>query len=562
MADDELYLDQGRPVAEDDWEIWYEATLSVHNPITRYRFLLLRSDGRAFDWLNAAGLQDFETSDSADFKMTVFGGAPHWSVERPIYQVFPDRFARSASADARPAPAWAVRRPWGQTPIPGGDASTSEFFGGDLFGLAEHLDHIEALGAGAVYLTPFFPAGSVHRYNAVSFDLVDPALGGNEALAALSRAVHARGLRLIGDLTTNHTGSDHEWFQRAVADPDSPEAAFYIWLRHPDDYVGWWDSPTLPKLNWASQELRRRYTTGPDSVVARWLKPPYDLDGWRIDVANMTGRHRGQDLAHSVARDIRATVEAVKPSAALVAEHMHDASRDLQGDGWQAGMNYAGFTRPLWTWLADPANDTNYFGLPLSVPRRGGRPTARAMREYAALLPWRVAAAMWNNLGSHDTIRFLSLVSDRAVMRAGAAFLMTYLGVPMIFAGDEWGATGVNGEHGRVTMPWDEPDRQDGEMFAAYQSLTALRGAHPALVDGGLRWVLAEDDALAYLRESADEILLVLVARTDWPGAVLDPSLLRGRRPTLLHGPADLIRSEAGYAFPSCGPAAFIWQLS
>jgi alpha-glucosidase len=560
MADDELYLSDGIVQTKDRWETWYEADLPMHNPVMRYRFMLLRPGG-AFDWLNATGIHGWEVPDSADFKVTVYGSAPQWSRQGAVYQILPDRFARSAQAADNPSPAWAVPKAWGEPPSPGGAVSMPEYYGGDLAGIGQHLDHVTALGATTLYLTPFFPAGSAHRYDATSFQRVDPALGGDQALVELSSQVHQAGLRLVGDLTTNHTGNRHEWFLSAQANASAAEAGFYLWRSHPGDYVGWWESKTLPKLDWRSTELRHRFVQGPGSVVAKWLAPPYSLDGWRIDVANMTGRYHEVDLNAEVARAIRQTVVATRRDGLLVAEHMHDASADLRGDGWQAAMNYQGFMKPVWCWTAAPGNQTNFFGLPVVVPRRPGSAMVRAMRAYAALLPWQVFSFMWNNLGSHDTVRYLTLTGDRDQVMASAVLLATYPGVPMIFAGDEWGATGINGEHGRVAMPWNDPSRQDSELFAAYSAALGLRTRHPALVRGGLRWVLVQDDAVAFLRETADERLLVLISRAEWAGAELSPEISRLGQPRKLLGPSDAVRSGSRVQLPTCGPAAHVWVL-
>jgi len=180
---------------------------------------------------------------------------------------------------------------------------------GDLRGLAERLGQVEDLGANALWLTPIFPAESNHRYNASTFDRVDPLLGGDAALveprtrggctgaqqaSTISdlEPAHARGMHLVGDLTPNHSDNTHDWFQAAQADPDSIEAGFYRFRHHPDDYWSWPGEPTLPTFDHRSPELRRRLWEGPDADVARWLRGPSALDGWRIDVANMIGRRR------------------------------------------------------------------------------------------------------------------------------------------------------------------------------------------------------------------------------------------------------------------------------
>src|SRR4029079_15173929 len=144
-----------------------------------------------------------------------------------------------------------------------------EYFGGDLRGVEERLDHIEALGANVIYLTPFFPAGSTHRYDSTTFDRVDPLLGGDEALASLTAAAHARGMRVIGDITPNHSGNSHEWFLAAQADPDAPERGFYYFDDSlPHGYAAWWGIRHLPKLNHSSPELAGRLT----AVVQKWMR--------------------------------------------------------------------------------------------------------------------------------------------------------------------------------------------------------------------------------------------------------------------------------------------------
>lgn len=259
-----------------------------------------------------------------------------------------------------------------------------QLYGGDLDGVVEHLDHIQALGATTVYLTPFFPARSNHRYDASTFTAVDPVLGGDAALARLADAVHERGMTLLGDFTTNHTGAAHEWFLAARADPAAPERDHYFWLSDTDadtdaeslDYVAWLGVPSLPKLNYASTQLRQRVFDDPQGVVRRWLGPR-GLDGWRVDVANMTGRQGVQDLNHEVAAQMRAAMVDQHPEALLVGEHCHDYTLDVPGDGWHGVMNYAGFCRPLWTWLCDPDDAPDFLGSPVLVPRLGERQSWR-----------------------------------------------------------------------------------------------------------------------------------------------------------------------------------------
>ncbi len=325
------------------------------------------------------------------------------------YQIFPDRFARGSAGPSqqpdRATPDWAIEADWDTPVLADGRRAVYQLYRGDLQGVTEHLDHLEALGVNLVYLTPVFPARSSHRYDANTFDHVDPILGGDAALATLVGEAHARGMRVVGDLTTNHSGSHHEWFAAARADHAAPEASFYYFNAHPDDYVGWFGLRSLPKFDLRSDGLRRRLVAGEDSIVRRWLDA--GLDGWRIDVANMTGRHGTIDVNHEVGRDIRATMAAVGGDRWLVAEHVYDATDDLSGDGWHGVMAYTWFTRPVWRWLARPGSAL--MGTPGGTPDIGGAGLVESFRALTAGVPWRSVTASMTLLDSHDTARFASM---------------------------------------------------------------------------------------------------------------------------------------------------------
>ena len=207
---------------ETEHEVWLRGQFHVENPVVGYRWLL---DGvpNGYQWLNGEGTHAHDVTDAADFRITTHPAPPAWASDAVLYQVFPDRFAKSVD---RPAPDWAIPQAWDDPVIGNGPETAFQYYGGDLDGITAHLDHIASTGANTVYLTPIFPARSNHRYDASTFDAVDPLLGGDAALARLSDALHARGMRLMGDLTTNHCGDTHEWFQAALADADSPEAGF------------------------------------------------------------------------------------------------------------------------------------------------------------------------------------------------------------------------------------------------------------------------------------------------------------------------------------------------
>ena len=543
---------------ERDGETWWRASVPARSPVTPYRWLL--SGGTiGYGWLTGVGVVGHDIPDDDDFVLAVGDDGPGWHVDGVVYQVYPDRFARSEAR--RDAPGWAVPRAWDDTPTGRGPDTPLEWFRGDLAGVESRLDHIEGLGATILYLTPFFPARSTHRYNATSFEHVDPLLGGDDALVSLVSAAHRRGMRVLGDLTINHVGDDHAWFASAREHADAPERGFF-WFdeRLEHGYEAWAGVRTLPKLDHRAEELRALL----DAVVQRWLLPPFELDGWRLDVANMTGRRGEIDVSHEVARAVRAAALEARRDAVLVAEHAHDARRDLQGDGWHGTMAYMGFTRPAWTWLRGevlpPSLQLDFLGLPVEVPRLDGRAVTETMRRFRAGMPWRSVLHSWGLLDSHDVARFRTVAGSRGRHVVGIGLQMTMPGVPMVFAGDELGLEGGWGEDARRTMPWDRPGIWDTELLEAYRTLIGLRRSSAALARGGIRYAHVGADAIAYLRETREERLLCLAVRAPTDDVTLPLAALGCGELEPLYG--DAARVAAGDAvLPGDGPAFHVWRL-
>ncbi|MFC5923676.1 glycoside hydrolase family 13 protein [Micromonospora vulcania] len=542
----------------DGGEVWWRAEVEVRNPVSNYRFLLAGRSGPR--WLTAAGVVDHDVPDHGDFKLVSHAPPPAWARDAVIYQIFPDRFARSTTAAGRPLPDWAIPCDW-ETPVIGrGPETPHQFYGGDLDGIAERLDHLDRLGVNTVYLTPIFPARSNHRYDAASFDRVDPLLGGDAALARLAHAVRARGWRLLGDVTSNHTGDAHDWFTAASADVHASERGLYYFDGTTGDYESWNGVKSLPKLNWGSAELRRRFATADDSVLRRWLRPPYALDGWRVDVANMTGRRGADAYTHEVAALLRSVVARDRPDGLLMAEHGHDHTGDLDRDGWHGTMNYVGFTDPVWSWLRHGDQPVpNFLGTPGGVPRRDAGRMLATMDAYRSLVSWRSYVHSWQLLGSHDSARVRSVVGDAARQEVAAGLLATMPGIPMIFAGDELGLTGTNGESSRTPMPWHRPESWDARTFAAYRALIALRRGEPALRHGGLRRLHHDPDALAFLREAPTGAVLVLARRA--AGAPIRLAGLPAAEN--VYGGAPALRPDADgtLTLPADGPTFQVWRL-
>ena len=496
----------------NEGEQWWSASVEVINRKTHYRFLIL--NGNRYTWLNSQGIHQNDVTSGRDFQLLAVSEFPSWIRSSVFYQIFPDRFASSGKYRGK-KPREFVARDWDERPK-GRDKTTGiEYFGGDLEGVGEHLHHIEELGANGIYFTPIFPARSTHRYDASSFDEVDPLLGGNESFLRLKKLCDSREIALMGDLTTNHCGAGHPWIVQALKNRKSKERAFFYWNnRSKHGYEGWWGLASLPKLNYNSNRLMDLMFKGRNSVVKKWLKKPFAISGWRIDVGNMTGIYREDDIHNQVVLAVRKALDESNPDAWLVAENADHFPSDLDGFGWHGTMNYTGFMRPVWGWLQNNADiEHGFFGVPTPIPNFSGSEMINAMQEFSSAIPWKCFVSSMVLLDSHDTARFRNVVGrDQARHIAGMGLLLTYPGVPSIFAGDEIGVEGAWGEDARRTIDWSKRTWEFG-LFDEIKKLVRIRRDSHALSHGGLRWIIRGDDAIGFLRESQKERLLVIVTR-------------------------------------------------
>ncbi|MEY2677119.1 MAG: hypothetical protein RL510_1139 [Actinomycetota bacterium] len=540
---------------------WYEATITMHNPRMNYRFYIKLSNGEVI-WYNTQGLFRLNQPDTLDWKLNTFSSAPNWGRKTIMYQIFPDRFARSAKADKHKTPSWAIKANWGDEVIGQGPGTSEQFFGGDLWGVIEHLDHLQSLGVNMLYLTPIFPGRSNHRYDASSFDEVDPILGGDEAFAELIKAAHKRGMKVIGDLTSNHSGVGHEWFKAAYKKPNAPESDFYYFSEKNTKYDSWFGVPSLPKFNWKSKELRKRFIQGPKSVVAKWLKAPFHMDGWRIDVANMTGRIRDEDMYLEVSQVIRKTMVDINPDTIMLGEYTGDAAYEVQGDGWQGAMTYSNFTKPVWRWFYNK----NAKGDPGFMMWDGdyladGNDLVTSYNQFIAAFPWHVRLHNMNPLDTHDIPRFKSF-TIKGAQKIGAAMQFTFPGIPVIWAGDEFGLDGFNGENSRTPLPWNNERKHDTSMLPIYQQLTKIRRENSALNEGSMRFTYSSPEAVVYVREDKKQTIVVCVTR----GADKNIKLPKDAVPGLakaenIFGGGSIKADGATLHLPGDKLSANIWRL-
>jgi len=484
---------------------------------------------------------------------------PAWVRDAVFYQIFPDRFAAS---DRVPKPG----------PLEGWDLPPTNhgFKGGDLRGIAEHLDHIASLGCTAIYLTPVFQSASNHRYHTYDYLAVDPLLGGDDALRELLDAAHARGMRLILDGVFNHTGRGfwafhhvlengggspyRGWFHfdqaaldRGVPVEAYPEARSRANLApgdHPGPdgggsslerlgYQGWWDMAALPKLNVGDPAVREHLMT----VAEHWLH--FGIDGWRLDVP--------EEIADgSFWAEFRQRCRQVNPEAYLVGEIWHVAPDWLAGDRFDAVMNYplaeAIFGYVGGEGLDEPLIRSHHEYARIS--RLDGPGFAARVNELSAAYDPAVTAVQLNLLDSHDTPRALSILGDdRRAMELAVLLQATLPGAPCVYYGDEVGIRGGLDPDNRRAFPWDESS-WDMTLLDWTRQAFALRHAEPLLRHGDVRMGSTGGRALAFERVGEGGRLAV--------GLNPGPDRVRLRLADAAPG-ADVLLATDGAATPATG---------
>ena len=464
---------------------------------------------------------------------------PDWARDAVFYQIFPDRFASSVRV---PKPG-ALER-WDAPP------TTSGFKGGDLLGIAEHLDDLRGLGITALYLTPIFASASNHRYHTYDYEVVDPLLGGDAALRTLLDEAHARGMRVILDGVFNHASRGfwpfhhvlengaaspyRDWFcldpdvlsggRGLNAYPGRPETEAMERLRSGHDvhgtgaavgpgtpsqwvlgYQAWWDLPALPKLNHSNPAVRE-YIYG---VAERWTR--FGVDGWRLDVPEEIDEPGFWE-------EFRRRVLAVNPEAYLVGEIWTPAAAWLAGDRFHAVMNYP-LAESILSFVGAGHLDLPLVARTHEYGRRvrsiDGPEFGRQLADVMATYSPDVASLQLNLLDSHDTPRFISLAGgDATALRLGTLIQMTLPGVPCIYYGDEVGLEGREDPDCRRAYPWD-PARQERGLGEFFAGLISVRHANPVLRRGTFELLAAEGSAVAYrvfdVRHPAGESILVAV---------------------------------------------------
>ncbi|MCK6581704.1 MAG: glycoside hydrolase family 13 protein [Anaerolineales bacterium] len=440
---------------------------------------------------------------------------PDWVKDTIFYQIFPDRFSKS---NKLPDIGF---ESWDSMPTHHG------FKGGDLYGVIEKLDYLQDLGINAIYFNPIFSSASNHRYHTYDYYHVDPLLGGNNALKELIDAAHKRGIRVVLDGVFNHASRGfwqfHHVLETGAASPYRDWFHFdeerlnghKHWgaypspheqkLLHHDDsmtaigYRAWWNLPALPKFNTNTPAVREFIF----DVAEYWVK--FGIDGWRLDVP-------AEIDDDEFWREFRRRVRAVNPEAYIVGEIWHEAQRWLQGDQFDAVMNYL-FTAASLNFFAgshlnfEAINHAG--GLKDRVHRMHAKAFADEVDRILHLYREDITFAQLNLLDSHDMPRFLTCASgDKASLKLAWLFLFTMPGAPCIYYGDEVGVDGGHDPDCRKSFPWDQA-KWDRELLNYTKACIALRKEQDALRHGDYKRIHAEDDIMVFCRTFGHDTITI-----------------------------------------------------
>lgn len=551
---------------------YYEHMITVSDSPVIYWFKIVK--GGEVCYFNRLGQID-DPQRGYGFRIMPGFHTPEWAKGAVMYQIFVDRFCSGDDFnDVETGEYIYIGRPvtkvtdWYQKP------STMDvgcFYGGDLQGVWDKLDYIQRLGVEVIYFNPLFVSPSNHKYDCQDYDHIDPHYGvivkdggdrvpngavdnreasryiirsadkdnlkaSDQFFARFMEEVHKRGMRVIVDGVFNHCGSFNKWMDRdliyersgdyapgAYASAYSPYRTFFkfydenSWPYNPH-YDGWWGHDTLPKLNYEESPKLYEYIM---KIAQKWVSPPYNVDGWRLDVAADLG-HSGE-YNHQFWRDFRKAVKSVNPDALILAEHYGDPSSWLQGDQWDTVMNYDAFMEPI-TWFltgmekhSDEYNG-NLYG--------DGEAFFRSMAYHMSRMQTPSLMTAMNELSNHDHSRFLTRTNrrvgriatvgpeaaeegiDHAVFREAVLIQMTWPGAPTIYYGDEAGVCGWTDPDNRRTYPWGF---EDLNLIEYHRYLTGLHSRLPALKRGSVKKLLADRHLIAYGRMFGREACVVVI---------------------------------------------------
>ena len=533
-------------------------------------------DGERVCYYNQCGTAG-EIVEFYNFVIVPGFSTPDWAKGAVMYQIYTDRFYNGdPSNDVETNEYYYIGgyssrvKDWGKYPATMG---VREFYGGDLRGVMEKLDYLQDLGVEVLYFNPLFVSPSNHKYDIQDYDYIDPHYGvivadggevlpegetdnakatkyqkrttdirnleaSNQLFIEFVEELHRRGMKIILDGVFNHCGSFNKWMDReriyedqegyepgAFVSPDSPFRSYFRFFRENAEdwpynvhYDGWWGHDTLPKLNYEDSVKLENYIL---YIGRKWVSPPYNVDGWRLDVAADLGR--SNDYNHEFWKKFRIAVKDANPNAIILAEHYGDPGSWLQGDEWDTVMNYDAFMEPF-TWFLT-GMEKHSDEMRMELLGNGDNLVGAITHHMSNMLTPSLQTAM-NELSNHDHSRFLTRTNhmvgrvetlgpkaaeeyvNPAVMREAVAIQMTWVGAPTIYYGDEAGVCGFTDPDNRRTYPWG---KEDQELLGFHKEMIRIHKEHPVLRTGSLNILAWKENIFSFARFNQEEQIVVIV---------------------------------------------------
>ena len=511
------------------------------------------------------------------FSITPGFSTPDWAKGAVMYQIFVDRFCNGDKRnDVENGEYIYIGEPvvkvedWGKYPAAMG---VREFYGGDLQGVWDKLDYLQDLGVEVIYFNPLFVSPSNHKYDIQDYDYIDPHYGvivedggetvgknvknnihagmyqkrtttlanleaSNRFFGRLVEEIHKRGMRVILDGVFNHCGSFNKWLDRehiyerqngyekgAYITKSSPYHDFFHFTENEDSdwpynghYDGWWGHDTLPKLNYEGSEKLEEYIL---RIGQKWVSPPYNADGWRLDVAADLGY--SNEYNHLFWKKFRKAVKEANPEAVILAEHYGDPGDWLRGDEWDTVMNYDAFMEPVTWFLTGMEKHSDEERQELWG---NAQYFMDSMNHHMAAMKTPSLQTAMNELSNHDHSRFLTRTNHMVgrtatlgpeaaseyvsipVMKEAVVMQMTWVGAPTIYYGDEAGVCGFTDPDNRRTYPWGQEQK---ELLDFHKEMIQIHKSYQAFRTGSLLMLYGEQDILAYSRFTAEEQFVVII---------------------------------------------------
>lgn len=550
---------------------YYETVVSYPECGTRYHFEAASGKTRALYNKRGAFSAPWHYYD---FVFRPQDDTPDWAKGAVFYQIFVDRFRNGDSSNdiVDGEYSYLHQRAWLEPDwdSPPRENDVCHFYGGDLEGVLEKLDYLQDLGVEAIYFNPLFVSPSNHKYDVQDYDHIDPhyakilvdggdVLGwndednthaaryitrvtssenleaGNAFFADFIEQAHKRGIRVILDGVFNHCGSFNKWMDReriyegqpgyapgAFISGKSPYRGFFEFSSskwpYNADYEGWWNHATLPKLNYEESETLCEYIL---EIARKWVSPPYNADGWRLDVAADLGHTR--QFNHEFWKRFRKAVKEANPQALILAENYTDPAEWLDGDEWDSVMNYQAFMEPVTWFLTGMEKHSDEYRKDLHGNYEA---FISAMTHHMSRFHYNSLLCAMNELSNHDHSRFLTRTNgtpgrlstsgpeaasqgiDPAVMREAVLIQMTWPGAPTVYYGDEAGVCGWTDPDNRRTYPWGHEDQQ---MIAFHREAIHIHNRSTALRTGSLKMLCGGEGYLAYGRFNDKERYVTVI---------------------------------------------------